>query len=110
MLDVYLGAARARAGARVKWEPRLRVLAAVVASPGASSVEVASAVGVCEVLELARLLAEVQDAGLIRSVAPERGGSRAWTVTPRGLEVARVMSRAAAAHTHWGSSAEFAGA
>ena len=64
----------------------LRVLAAIVASPGISNRKVAEAAGVRDAGQISKLLARLERRGLIRNIRSGRlaGRSNAWTVTSRG--------------------------
>jgi AcrR family transcriptional regulator len=70
----------------------LRALAAIAVAPGISNRDVAYAAGVRDAGQMSKLLARVQQAGLIRNTGEgqAKGAANAWTLTPRGAEVGRA--------------------
>jgi AcrR family transcriptional regulator len=71
----------------------VRVLAAIGAHPGASNRQVAAAAGVADQGQVSKLLARLQNLGLIhnRGQGQPKGASNAWALTPRGQEVERSL-------------------
>jgi AcrR family transcriptional regulator len=66
-----------------------RVLLAIGDCPGASNKEVGEASGAQDQGQISKLLARLENLGLIRNdgVGPSKGASNAWTLTKRGREV-----------------------
>jgi AcrR family transcriptional regulator/DNA-binding MarR family transcriptional regulator len=71
----------------------VRVLAAIGAHPGASNRQVAAAAGVADQGQVSKLLARLQNLGLIlnRGQGQPKGSANAWDLTPRGHEVERSI-------------------
>jgi AcrR family transcriptional regulator len=76
------------------------VLSAVAEHAGASSREIANAAGVRDEGQISKLLARLQDRGLIHNTAGVTAGfPKAWQLTPQGealLHASRPLSRSAA--------------
>ena len=71
----------------------VRVLAAIGAQPGASNRQVADTAGVSDQGQISRLLSRLEGFELIenRSHGHTKGEPNAWTLTPRGQGVLRVV-------------------
>jgi AcrR family transcriptional regulator len=71
-----------------------RVLSSIASAPGASSKQVATASGITDEGQTSRLLARLQNAGLIHNVGgkPARGEAKAWTLTQRGQGVLHAVA------------------
>jgi AcrR family transcriptional regulator/DNA-binding MarR family transcriptional regulator len=71
----------------------VRVLAAIGAHPGASNRQVAAAAGVADQGQVSKLLARLQNLGLIhnRGQGQPKGGANSWDLTARGHEVERSI-------------------
>jgi AcrR family transcriptional regulator len=65
----------------------------VAQHPGASNRQVADAVGISGRTQISALLARLHRAGLIRKHPTRPGGANAWTLTPHGHQIVRVLSR-----------------
>jgi AcrR family transcriptional regulator len=71
----------------------VRVLIAIAGHPQASNREVATAAGIADQGQISKLLARLQNLGLIHNQgqgAP-KGAPNAWALTPRGVEVERSI-------------------
>jgi AcrR family transcriptional regulator len=77
----------------------LRVLAAIAAAPGASNRRVAGEAGVADQGQISKLLARLENLGLIRNagVGHLKGEPNAWELTARGREVEQAVRGDAAA-------------
>lgn len=85
-----------------------RVLQAIARYPGASNREVAERAGIVDQGQISKLLARLQDAGVIvnRGESTSRGAPNAWRLTERGERVERgVQARFATASADAGPSA-----
>lgn len=73
----------------------VRVLMAIAAQPGASNRELALAAEVPDQGQISKLLTRLDKLGLIENVGAghARGGPNAWTLTQRGAEVQRALTR-----------------
>jgi AcrR family transcriptional regulator len=60
-------------------------------NPGVSNREVAAAVGIRRQEQISRLLARLHALGLLVKPAAPRGAANAWSLTPYGLHVCRVL-------------------
>jgi AcrR family transcriptional regulator/DNA-binding MarR family transcriptional regulator len=71
----------------------VRVLFTIAAHPQASNRQVASAAGIADQGQVSKLLARLQNLGLIRNQGQgqPKGGPNAWTLTPKGQEVERTI-------------------
>jgi AcrR family transcriptional regulator len=71
----------------------LRVLATIAATPGASNREVAEEAGVADQGQISKLLARLENLGLIRNtgVGHLKGEPNAWELTARGLQVQQAV-------------------
>jgi AcrR family transcriptional regulator len=71
----------------------LRVLAAIAATPGASNREVAEEAGVSDQGQISKLLARLENLGLIHNagVGHLKGEPNAWRLTGRGREVEQAV-------------------
>ena len=71
----------------------VRVLIAIAAHPGASNREVAAAAGIADQGQISKLLARLQNLGLIRNggQGQPKGAPNAWALTPTGVEVERSI-------------------
>jgi AcrR family transcriptional regulator len=71
----------------------LMVLAAIAADPGASNRQVAQAAGVHDQGQISKLLGRLEKLGLIYNSGngQPRGEPNAWTLAPRGQEVAQAL-------------------
>ena len=72
----------------------LRVLGAIADEPGASNRMVAEAAGVADQGQISKLLARLENLGLIRNtgVGHVKGEPNAWELTERGREVQQAVS------------------
>jgi predicted transcriptional regulator len=87
-------------------EPRLEVLRLaprrtaallhIATHPGASNREVAAGIGIGDEAQSSKLLARMQDLGLVvnRSDTHRRGGRSAWYLTVAGRQLARALKTA----------------
>jgi AcrR family transcriptional regulator/DNA-binding MarR family transcriptional regulator len=77
----------------------LRVLAAIAAAPGASNRRVAEEAGVADQGQISKLLARLENLGLIRNsgVGHLKGEPNAWELTVRGREVEQAIRGESAA-------------
>jgi DNA-binding MarR family transcriptional regulator len=70
-----------------------RVLTVIAAQPGASNREVADAAEVSDQGQISKLLARLENLGLIHNPGEWRPGKRhAWRLTARGKQVERAAS------------------
>jgi AcrR family transcriptional regulator len=76
----------------------LRVLTAIAANPGASNRKVADVAGVKDQGQISKLLARLERFALITNTGNgyPKGEANAWTLTPRGREVATAVQAHAA--------------
>jgi AcrR family transcriptional regulator len=74
----------------------VRVLTAIACAPGTSNREVADTAGIKDQGQISKLLHRLEGRGLLRKGGPGQpeGGSNAWTLTPRGLRLARALTAA----------------
>jgi DNA-binding MarR family transcriptional regulator len=74
---------------------RAMALLHIAAHPDASNREVAAAIGIDDDAQTSRLLARMQDLGLILNQAQQenRGGPNAWQLTTDGSELVRALRR-----------------
>lgn len=82
-------------GMRVTYRT-IRVLGAIAASPGSSNRKVASAAGISDQGQTSKLLARLQELGLIENAnaqAALRGISNAWTLTSQGWQAHQILAR-----------------
>lgn len=77
----------------------LRVLATIAATPGASNREVAGEAGVADQGQISKLLARLENLGLIHNagVGHLKGEPNAWQLTSRGREVEQAVRGESAA-------------
>lgn len=70
-----------------------RVLSSIAATPGASSKQIATASGIADEGQTSRLLARLQNAGLIHNTGGQatRGEAKAWTLTTRGTGILQAV-------------------
>lgn len=70
----------------------LRVLATIGLHPGASNRGVADLAGISDQGQISKLLARLQDLGLIHNTGQghPKGGSNAWRLTPKGQRIAEA--------------------
>lgn len=74
----------------------IRVLTALAASPGSSNRQVADESGVSDQGQMSKLLARLQQIGLIENAAaagPGRGEPNAWTLTVKGWQVQGELAK-----------------
>jgi DNA-binding MarR family transcriptional regulator len=73
----------------------VRVLLALAERPAASGREVADAAGVSDQGQISKQLWRLEHLGLVANSAPSssRGEPNAWTLTPRGQDVAQAIQR-----------------
>jgi AcrR family transcriptional regulator len=71
----------------------LRVLATIASAPGRSNRQVADTAGVNDQGQISKLLGRLQSLGLISNTVRDqsKGEPNAWTLTPKGQDVARVI-------------------
>ncbi len=71
----------------------VRVLLAIVSSPGASNREVGAAAGIEDQGQISKLLSRLERLGLIENAGAGqvRGAPNAWTLTAKGFEVERLI-------------------
>lgn len=71
----------------------VRVLLAIVSSPGASNRGVGAAAGIEDQGQISKLLSRLERLGLIENVGvgQVRGAPNAWTLTAKGFEVERLI-------------------
>jgi DNA-binding MarR family transcriptional regulator len=71
----------------------LMVLSAIGMEPGASNRRVGEAAGVHDQGQISKLLGRLEKLGLIHNIGngQPRGEPNAWTLTPRGQEVAQAF-------------------
>lgn len=72
----------------------VRVLTCVAELSGASNRQIGQAAGIPDQGQTSKLLTRLRRIGLIDNaggVAPAKGAPNAWTLTPKGFEVARIM-------------------
>ena len=70
----------------------MRVLAAVAANPGASNRMIARAADVGDQGQISKLLMRLRKLGLVENRgAPVKGEPNAWTLTPRGTQIERLL-------------------
>jgi DNA-binding MarR family transcriptional regulator len=71
----------------------LMVLSAIAADPGASNRQIAQAAGVHDQGQISKLLGRLEKLGLIHNSGngQPRGEPNAWTLAPRGQEVAQAL-------------------
>ena len=85
---------RQRSGSRADFRLTVRtyaVLAAVAGNPGASNREVSDLVHVADQGQISRLMARLDDQGLVENAGGQiQGVAKAWRLTPRGEEIVRV--------------------
>jgi len=85
---------RERSGSRADFRLTVRtyaVLAAVAGNPGASNREVSDLVHVADQGQISRLMARLDDQGLVENAGGQiQGVAKAWRLTPRGEEIVRV--------------------
>jgi AcrR family transcriptional regulator/predicted transcriptional regulator len=72
----------------------LRVLSAIASDPGASNRQVAQTADVHDQGQISKLLARLNNLGLIQNTGPgqPKGEPNAWTLTPRGVEVQQALT------------------
>ena len=64
----------------------------VLAQPGASNRQIASAAGIARSAQASRLLARLSSLGLLDKREGSPGGPNAWVVTPLGRRVTEVLA------------------
>jgi AcrR family transcriptional regulator/DNA-binding MarR family transcriptional regulator len=71
----------------------VQVLGAIASRPGASNRQVADAAGVVDQGQISKLLARLEQAGLVSNdgVGPTLGEPNAWRLTPRGQEIQHTI-------------------
>jgi hypothetical protein len=79
---------------RENLDVRLRLLAAIAATPGLNDADVGDAVGVYDEGQISKLLAQVQSLGLILNTVGDQAnpGANSWVATSRGAEIARASN------------------
>jgi AcrR family transcriptional regulator/DNA-binding MarR family transcriptional regulator len=71
----------------------VRVLMSIAAESGASNREIGIASGVSDQGQISKLLARLQQRGLVRNAGlPGKGAANAWVLTEKGVQVERAMS------------------
>jgi AcrR family transcriptional regulator/DNA-binding MarR family transcriptional regulator len=77
----------------------VRVLVAIAEQPGASNRRVAEAAGVSDQGQISKLLARLEHLGLVANggEGPAKGEPNAWTLTAKGMDVARSIASEASA-------------
>jgi AcrR family transcriptional regulator len=73
-----------------------RVLSALAASPGSSNRKVATIAGVTDQGQMSKLLARLQQLGLIQNTTPgnaTRGEPNAWTLTTQGWQIHNTLTQ-----------------
>jgi DNA-binding MarR family transcriptional regulator len=72
----------------------MRVLLAVGAGSGASNRQVADAAGIRDQGQISKLLARLQDVGLVKNIRGQqkKGEANVWILTETGAEVQEVIS------------------
>jgi AcrR family transcriptional regulator/DNA-binding MarR family transcriptional regulator len=73
----------------------LRVLSAIASQPGASNRQVGDSAGITDQGQISKLLHRLEGLGLILNggAGQARGTPNAWTLTEKGAEIERAMSR-----------------
>jgi AcrR family transcriptional regulator len=92
--DLISGPAGRAPGSRVDFRPTVRtyaVLAAVGGHPGVSNREVSDLVRVSDQGQISRLMARLDDQGLVENAGGRiQGVAKAWRLTPQGEEVVQA--------------------
>jgi AcrR family transcriptional regulator len=74
----------------------MRVLTALASNPGSSNRSVANAAGVTDQGQMSKLLARLQQSGLIENAntgSPARGEPNAWTLTSKGWQIQSALAQ-----------------